>query len=119
MEAGVSMRGNRALVTAVLPLPAAPGLPVSPDWDGHVQLGIFLCPGLCFRTQSSVGSSVQKESSKRQRDRKGRGLLVSDTVRDTSGQVRGPCHESWVGCIFYNVEEVGKGKKTIFLLILE
>lgn len=35
------------------------------------------------------------------------------------GHWAGHCHQSWVGYIVYNVEEVGKGKKTIFLLILE
>lgn len=84
MKAEVSMRGNRALVTQLSFHCRLPRAPVSPDCDGHVQLGIFLWPGLCFRTQSKVGSSVQKEPNGRQRDRKGNGLLVWATGQGTA-----------------------------------
>ena len=93
------------------PAAVCPWAPVSPDCDGHVHLGIFLWPGLF---QDSVKSGVfSAEGIQREAEGQEGQRLVS------VGHWAGHCHQGWVGYIVFIVEEVGKGKKAIFLLILE
>lgn len=64
--------------------------------------------------QDSVKSGVfSAEGTQQEAERQEGQRLVS------VGHWAGHRHQGWVGYIAFIVEEVGKGKKAIFLLILE
>ena len=112
MKAEVSMRGNRASVTQLsfhcrLPLGSRCPLTVMVTSSWASSSGLACVSGLS-RVWVFSAERIQREAEGQEGQR-----LVS------VGHWAGHCHQSWVGYIVYNVEEVGKGKKTIFLLILE